>query len=202
MVEYRTGPKRIKVRILYVARKPATLRFETESFFDQPLSILVTDGMTFSSWDMKNGRFITGHATMANISKVLPVPMDGADIARMLLGQAPLIAYASDKLEFDQGQYVITLSNARQTETIRVGPDLAPSSIKLFTNGHVTYSLTLSDWLKQKGRPLVPGKIRFEMPSENAKVRIKLFQADPTNFPEDEVFDLKVPEGVDVENWN
>lgn len=202
MVEYRNASQRIKVRISYVARQPAFLRFETESFFDQPLSILVTDGMVFSSWDMKNGRFITGNATMANISRVIPVPMDGADIARMLLGQAPMIAYASEKLEVKHGQYLLTVSNARQVESILINPEnLTPTRIKLSTNNELTYTLELSDWLTQEGKALVPGKIRFEIPNRKIKVRIKLFSAESGTPPDDKLFHLDIPDGVDIENW-
>lgn len=189
--------------MLYVAKKPATLRFETASFFDQPLSILVTDGMTFSSWDMKNGRFITGNATMENISRVIPVPMDGTDIARMLLGQPPLIAFASSTLEWKQGEYILTLSNARQIETILIDArHLTPSNIKLSTNGQTTYTIELSDWLMEKQQALVPGKIRFEMPSNKVKVRIKLFDANLGSVPDEGLFHLDAPDGADIENWN
>ena len=51
--DMRRGGKRIKARMTYLVRLPADLRFQTESFFEQPWSILVADGMRFSAWDMR-----------------------------------------------------------------------------------------------------------------------------------------------------
>ena len=122
----RRGGKRIKAHTILLLRRPATLRFETISFFEQPLSILVTDGMQFSLWDMDKGRFYKGAATPQNISRVIPIPMDGPEVAGILLGDPPLIPFANSSLEWDNqnGLYILTLSNSRQTQIIKIHPGL------------------------------------------------------------------------------
>ena len=126
----RRDSKRVKAHMLVLVRRPANLRFETESFFDQPISILVTDGMQFSLWDMDKGRFLVGRATPANISRVIPIPMDGPDVVGIMAGDPPMIAYAQSSLAWDdsENQYKLVLANSRQEQTILVHPGrLRPS---------------------------------------------------------------------------
>ena len=123
-IDMRRENKRIKAHMVYVARRPAQLRFETESFFEQPLSILVSDGMTFSVWDMEHGRFLRGRASEKNILRVIPVPMQGPDVTALLMGEPAIIPYAKAELTWDETQwlYRLELSNSRLKQQIWIHP--------------------------------------------------------------------------------
>lgn len=204
-VDMRRADKRVKAHMIYLARRPAELRFETESFFDQPLSILVTDGMEFSAWDMKNGRFIRGRATPANISQVIPVPMDGPEVAGILMGDPPFIPYAKAELawEPDRGAYRLELSTAREIQRVWVKPEpLRTHEVILERGGQRVYRIEYKDWIVRKDRAVVAGKAEFEMPSEKIRLRIKITQAEADPTLSDDLFELVPPEGVQIEIWN
>ncbi len=203
-VDMRRAGKRVKAHMLYLTRRPAWLRFETESFFDQPLSILVSDGMTFAAWDMNAGRFVRGRATPANISQIIPVPMDGPEVAGILMGDPPLIPYARAELSWDEdrGLYRLELSNARLTQSILVEPgSLRPVEVRLHRGRDLFYRLEFSDWIRKDGRPVAPSRIRFEMPSEEIKLRIRIREVEADCELADDLFRLDPPEGVPVEVW-
>jgi hypothetical protein len=184
-------------------RRPASLRFETESFFDQPLSILVTNGMEFSVWDMDRGRFVAGSATPANISRVIPIPMDGPEVVGILMGDAPLIPWANAELkhEEDSGLYRLILSNSRLRQDILVHPgSLRPVTVTCRQNDKLSYRIEYEDWLGKKDEPLAPEKILFEMPSEDIRLKLKVKKGKRNPGMKDEFFQLNPPEGIVVES--
>jgi outer membrane lipoprotein-sorting protein len=196
----RRGGKRVKAHTILLLRRPATLRFETISFFEQPLSILVTDGMQFSLWDMDKGRFYTGAATPNNISRVIPIPMDGPEVAKILLGDPPLIPFAKSSLDFDSndGLYVLTLSNSQQTQIIKIHPGrLRPTEVLCKVAGKEYYRLVYDDWHDQQ--PPVLKKATFTMPSEDIRLVIKISETERNPVLKDDLFVLTPPEGIPVE---
>jgi len=190
--------------MIYLARRPAELRFETESFFDQPLSILVTDGMRFSAWDMKNGRFIRGRATPANLSQVIPVPMDGPEVAGILMGDPPFIPFAEAEVAWEpnRGAYRLDLSTAREVQRVWIKADpLRPHEIVLERGGELVYRLEYKEWIIRDGKPIVAAKAQFEMPAEAIRLRIKVTQAEADPELSDDLFELEPPEGMRIEFW-
>lgn len=203
-IDMRRADKRVKAHMLYLARRPAWLRFETMSFFDQPLSILVSDGMRFSAWDMQHGRFVTGPATPANISQIIPVPMDGPEVAGILMGDPPWILYAQARirLEPERGPIELELTNARERQLVWIDPLLLrPVKVRLEREGQLVYSLVFEDWRLSEGRPLVPEKIEFEMPAEQIRLRIRIREADQNPVLPDALFVLEPPAGTPIETW-
>lgn len=194
----RRGGKRVKAHMILLLRRPATLRFETISFFEQPLSILVTDGMQFSLWDMDQGRFYQGSATPANISRVIPIPMDGPEVAKLLLGDPPLIPYATSSLEFKDGLYILSLSNSRQQQTIKIHPTrLRPTEVLLKAGRKEYYRLVYDDW--HDTQPPVVEKATFTMPSEDIRLVIKIRETERNVDLKNDLFVLTPPAGLPVE---
>lgn len=203
-VDMRRGDKRVKAHMIYLTRRPAWLRFETESFFDQPLSILVTDGMRFAAWDMKNGRFVRGSATPAHIARIIPVPLDGSEVAGVLMGDPPWIPYARARLDWDadRGLYRMELTTARARQVALVEPRLLrPLAVELWRHDRRVYHLQYEDWIERQGRAVVPRKIRFEMPADEIRLRIKIRRAQADPELADDLFVLEPPAGVVIERW-
>ncbi len=196
----RRGGKRVKAHMILLLRRPATLRFETISFFEQPLSILVTDGMQFSLWDMDKGRFYQGSATPQNIGRVIPIPMDGPEVAKLLFGDPPLIPYANSFLDFKDGLYILTLSNSRQQQTIKLHPArLRPTEVLCKVSGKEYYRLAYEDWHQKKGSPPVLKKATFTMPSENIHLVIKIRETERNPDLKDDLFVLTPPKKIPIE---
>ncbi len=203
-VDMRRGDKRVKAHMLYLTRRPAWLRFETESFFDQPLSILVTDGMRFSAWDMKNGRFVRGSATPAHIARIIPVPLDGSEVAGVLMGDPPWIPYARARLDWDAERrlYRIEFTTARARQVALIEPRLLrPLEVELRRGDRRVYQLQYEDWIERQGRAVAPRKIRFEMPADEIRLRIKIRRAQADPALADDLFELEPPAGVVIERW-
>jgi hypothetical protein len=163
---------------------------------------LVTDGMDFSLWDMDKGRFVVGAATPANISQVIPIPMDGPEVAGILMGDAPLIPYADSNLLYDQeaGLYRLTLSNSRQHQEIRIHPvRLRPTEVICKVQGQMLYRLIYEEWLETKDGAAAPKKIRFVMPGESIRLKIKIREAEFNPQLKNELFTLDPPEDIPVE---
>jgi len=194
----RRGGKRIKAHMVLLLRRPATLRFETISFFEQPLSILVSDGMKFSLWDMDKGRFYQGPATPQNISRVIPIPMDGPEVSGILFGDPPLIPFASSRLGFRDGLYILTLINSQQQQTIKIHPTrLRPTEVQLKVDGKKYYDLVYDDW--HDTNPPVLEKATFTMDSEDIRLTIKIREVERNVDLKDDLFVLTPPEGLPVE---
>jgi hypothetical protein len=201
--DIRKGGRRIKAHILAVAQRPAWLRFETESFFDQPLSILTTDGMAFSLWDMDKGRFLIGQATPANISRVIPIPLDGPEVTGILLGDPPLIPYAQLDLFWDNAEqlYRLILMNSRQKQEVRIEPtSLRPVQVVCYDSGKLWYQLSFEDWSGKPGGPRAPQTIQFVSPHDDVNVLIHIRQVEVNLQLDQTLFQLKPPSGIPLES--
>jgi hypothetical protein len=202
-VDMRRAGERVKARVLYLVDRPGRLRFEIESFFDSPISILVADGGRLELWDMRQGRFYTGRATAENLGRLLPAALPLESLLGVLMGQPPWIAHARAQLApgAGAGPYELVLENARERQRIRLDPELLrPVEVELFRGAQRVYRLVYEDWEVRGGLAVVPRKILFEMPAEQMHLRIKLteFEANPTLDPA--LFRLDPPEGLPRES--
>lgn len=192
--------QRVKARFSAVTALPARLRFETESFFDQPVSILVTDGMDFSLWDMEGGRFFRGRATPANLSRAIPVFLDGPEVVGLLRGEPPLIAFAESRLELepDGVHYRVWLANSRERERLRIdGRELRLLEAEVEVEGRRLYLLKLASW---EDAPRLPREFVFEMPGQDLQLTLKIREAEISEPFAEDIFQLAAPPGVPVEN--
>lgn len=195
--------RHLRTHVVAVAQRPAWLRFENESFFDQPLSILTTDGMTFALWDMDKGRFLTGTATPANVARVLPMPLDGAELAGIVLGDPPLIPYAEIDLFWDDVDqlYRLLLKNSRQEQEVRIEPtSLRPVQVICHNQGKLWYQLFFEDWSGNPGGPQAPQTLRFASPQDSIKIEIHLRQVDINPHLDEKLFRLTPPGGMRPES--
>jgi len=102
---------RIKGRIMMFVERPDRVRFDAMTQFG-PVLILTSDGQTFALTDFKDNRYTTGPACARNIGRVVGVALSSADVASVLLGDAPLIEPASSTTQLpltcaSNGLYVL-----------------------------------------------------------------------------------------------
>lgn len=99
-----------------LAEAPDRLRLELLSFFGQPVAVLASDGRYFQLHDLENGEFTAGPATPGNISRLLPLQMEPAELVSLLLGEVPLLAEARPaalRLDERARAYVLELRGAQ-----------------------------------------------------------------------------------------
>ena len=93
-IDQRGQQGRIKGRILMFVERPDRVRFDAMTQFG-PALILTSDGQTFALTDFKDNHYTTGPACARNIGRVVGVALSSADVASVLLGDAPLIEPSS-----------------------------------------------------------------------------------------------------------
>ncbi len=197
VVDMRRRGQRIKAHMVYTAQRPARLRFETESFFDQPISILVLDNTVFSIWDLNKGRFLRGPARPEHIARKLPVPMQPEAVVGLLMGEPPLIDFEQARIEWkkEKGLYLLTLSKDKRIEEILVDPiSMHPMEAKVWTDGETYFTLKYKDW-----QGLLPRKVEFEMPGEKMKLKLRIKEVEVDPKLEDSLFRLTPPPGIAIE---
>jgi hypothetical protein len=84
------GGQRTRAGVLMLVERSGRLRFEAEVALQGTVATLVTDGTTFSFLDLQNNLFRRGPACPENVATLIPVTLRPAEIASILLGDAPL----------------------------------------------------------------------------------------------------------------
>ena len=195
---------RVRGKVYVFVERPAKLRFETVTPFDNALSTLVSDGANFALLDARANRFYRGPADACNVSRLLRIPLPPEDVANALLGGTPLIAHRSSRLAWDDdGFYALSLEGIE--DGVRQSIHFAPSPSRLDViesvvrdRRGVVFRLAFDDPRTVEGVPL-PMKIRFEMPRADADVLVRYDDVDVNpNLPAD-AWTLAPPPGAPVE---
>lgn len=125
-IDQRGKQGRVKGRILMFVERPDRVRFDAMTSFG-PALILTSDGQTFALSDFKENSFTSGPACAKNIGRVVGVALSSAEVASVLLGDAPLLASSAQSIRCgDDGMYVLEQrapSGAREVLELRVHDD-------------------------------------------------------------------------------
>lgn len=112
VLDYYGESDRIKLRQLLLVQRPANLRVQTRlPGSDEIVSLLVSDGQTFSMHRRDTNQYFTGAPTRKSINLLLPVDLSGEDVVRVMLGGAPWDRFtqygpgASLSWDRERGQY-------------------------------------------------------------------------------------------------
>lgn len=106
-VDRRDETGRIRGTVLMMLERPDRVRFDAMTQFG-PAAVLTSDGHEFSLVDLRENRFFVGPACAENIERLLGLPLDGADVARFLFGETPLLDAPDESVVCDGGHYVVT----------------------------------------------------------------------------------------------
>ena len=203
-IDQRGKEGRIKGRILMFVQRPDRLRFDAMTQFG-PALILTSDGQTFGLTDFKDNRYTTGPACARNISRVVGVALSSAEVASVLLGDAPLLETEPGSAQppltcSGEGLYVLDRQGrdgARERLELRVHEaDLgnAPDKQRLYlasatlwdAQGKRLYRVRYEDYRKV-GQSELPHTVRIDDYAQDADALLRL---------SDVAVDVKVPEGA------
>jgi outer membrane lipoprotein-sorting protein len=120
VLDYYGKDERIKLRQLLLVQRPASLRVQTRlPGSDEIVSLLVSDGKTFSMHRRDTNQYYTGAPSRSSINLLLPVDLSGEDVVRVMLGGAPWDRIGADNhtLSWDRerGQYKLCAPNNSHT---------------------------------------------------------------------------------------
>jgi outer membrane lipoprotein-sorting protein len=206
-IDQRSKEGRIKGRILMFVERPDRVRFDAMTQFG-PALILTSDGQTFALSDFKDNRYTTGPACAKNLGRVVGVALSSAEVASVLLGDAPLLGQEASNHQkaltcSGDGQYVLSRNaadGARQELSFRVHEaDLKqpPGAQRLYLAGATLwdkrgvklYRVRYEDYRKV-GNTELPHTVRIDDFVNDSDALLRL---------SDVAVDVKVPDGAFVQ---
>jgi hypothetical protein len=198
------GPEgRVRGTVYFFVEASGRLRFEALTPMDTPAASLASDGTSFSLLDAREHVYYSGPALPCNIARLLRIPMEGRDVAAILLGGTPLIEHDSADLSWDDdGYYRLQLRRSR--DGVRQKIEIAPERSRLDVLASevrdrrgVVWRVEFEDLTRVGGVPF-PKKIHFVNSREDADVMVRYDQIElnPT-LPED-AWTLTRPTGMPV----
>jgi hypothetical protein len=108
-VDQRGRGGRIRGTVLMFVERPDRVRFDAMTQFG-PAAILTSDGDRFALTDLRENRYMEGPTCPANIARLLGIPLSGAEVTRLLLGDTPRIPATSQEISWTpRGTYLVTL---------------------------------------------------------------------------------------------
>jgi len=198
--------QRVRLQQVVLAERPARLRVETLSPFDQPISYLATDGERLTLYVLGEQRFLTGRATAANVGRLFPLALAPAEVVEALLGGLPLPA--GDKAltwNGDEARYELTAraETGGVLATAWLRPDdLAPMRVEAAGTPETgRWSLEVVGWEEQGGH-LLPGRVRFRMERGETEVRFRWTDVRCNPDLPAEAWQIEPPAGVAVEDMD
>ena len=207
-IDQRSKQGRIKGRILMFVERPDRVRFDAVTQFG-PALILTSDGQQFALSDFKDNRYMTGPACANNLARVVGVALSSAEVASVLLGDAPLIG--AEKAGTQQGltcsgegQYVLTrkaadgaheeLAFAVPAADVQKPPEAQRLYLAALTlwgpRGERLYRVRYEDYRKV-GQTELPHTVRIDDFVNDSDALLRL---------SDVAVDVKVPDGAFVQS--
>jgi hypothetical protein len=216
------GGQRTKATVLMLVERSGRLRFEAEVALQGAVASLVTDAGNFAFLDLQEHVFRRGPACPENVASLIPVPLHPAEIAAILLGDAPLGSDAKVVgLEWDgkRAADVLVIDNARAVSAVTSGLWVAfkpgqPGApwdvvgVEAATAGdpskrwRVAYEdLKTPGGADPAGRFSFPNTIRIAEPGrdfdDGVEISVKDRKLNPVFRPQ--AFQLSPPEGYQVQ---
>jgi hypothetical protein len=190
---------------MFFVERDARLRFDALTPASTTAATLTTDGARFALLDAGERRFFTGPAEACNVSRLLRIPLDPRDVVEILLGGTPLVGPADTaRVRWsDEGYYVVTVRSpdgARSQEVHVSGErdrlDLLSSVVR--DRRGTWFAIEYEDH-RRVGGVRIPETIHFEMPRQDADVRLRYDDVEVNvEIPED-AFRQEAPAGLRAE---
>lgn len=207
VIDYFGEGERVKVRQLILVARPSYLRVQTRvPGTDEILSLLVSDGQTFSMHRRDTNQFFTGAATPENIARLLPVDLSAHDVTRVMLGGAPWDRFAAygtpPRVEWDRkrGKYayrVATDDGGELTAWVRA-TDFAVEEVRQFdAKGKAVYRYETDRW-KPAQNHVLPDWRRFIWPKRDLDFSMLVGETQLNVELPELLFQLSPPAGSEV----
>jgi hypothetical protein len=194
------GPDgRVRGTVYIFVEADGRLRFEALTPLDTPAATLASDGTTFTLLDARERTWYTGPARPCNIARLLQIPMEGRDVAAILLGGTPIIAHDRSRLEWDDdGFYALTLERGAVRQRIEIAPDRRRLDVLrsvVRDDRGVVWELEHEDHARISGVPF-PKKIHFVNAREDADVLVQYQDVDLNPELPPDAWSVAAPEGM------
>lgn len=207
VVDYFGEGERVKVRQLILVARPSFLRVQTRlPGTEEILSLLVSDGETFSMHRRDTNQYFTGAATPENIARLLPVDLSATDVARVMLAGAPWDRFdaegseATMKWDRKKGKYsysVKTADGGSLTMWVR-HTDYGVEEVRQFNgDGKQVYRYVTDKWKSHDNNNL-PKWRRFVWPRKDLDFSMDVGETQLNVELPETLFELPPPAGSEV----
>lgn len=180
-------------------RRPSDLRVEVLGLFGQIAAVLVTDGVTYQSFDARRGGFESGVVTPDLLWRVARFAMRPEEVVDLLLGapQPSAVArFAGAFAEPRNGVSVVYRDEARRLSE-RFGFDdrgRLIEFVRFAKNGQVVWKARFDDYRDVSGSAFA-FDVRLSFPEVDAKASLRFDHAALDVALGDEIFALREPGG-------
>ncbi len=206
-MEYFGDGERVRVRQLILVERPDRLRVQTRlPGSEEILSLLVSDGDTFSLHDRDDNSYYTGAPTHHNINRMLPVDLSGQDVVRVMLGGAPWErlsrADGEPTLDWDRSRghyrYAIEEPGGHQLAMYVRHNDFAVVELEeLDADGDMVYAYATRDWSHHDGLE-IPSYQRFQWPDRDLDFSLEAGRTEINVGFDSMLFSFPPPAGATI----
>lgn len=190
-------------RAFFLTQLPGSLRLEVLSFFGQPVLYAASDGYEFMIWEPGHNRAYQGLAARGTLARLIKFPLHDQEALLLLAGVVPMGHQVEKKLFKlpDNGKMLLQLEDVSSRLTQRVwleGESLVATRIERTRGDELKLVATFSDfmdiegWFYPKNIVMEGGKSRVNIRYEQISINERLDQT---------VFQLNLPEGVEIIPW-
>lgn len=188
---------------LLLLRKPAFIRMDILTPFGSPALTMVTDGEFLDLQYHSENRFFSGQANGRNLSGLLSSSLNIKDLATVLSGDIPLIAFDEEKsaVTMEEKGYRLTVKNGKAKQEILLEANrLYPlEGIIYGDENKVLLTIRMDDYKKVKDIAF-PTSIDLFIPLENYEMKIHYLDVALNEYTGMNAFQLNPPEGTLIEN--
>jgi len=198
-----------KGRLILLAERPAKLHASVLSPTDDLLAVTVSDGARFSSFERGGEICLEGGSCPENVTRLLGVPLGGADLVSVLLGAPPRIGAITPTTGWDArvGAYRIDgLLAGQETQrsiTLWIGHGdwtlrriTFDGSAPLPTGSRV--EVTWEDLTEVSGH-LVPHRVRMKVDKVGLDVQLRYRDVGLNEDLSEEAFRVPCPPGTRIQ---
>jgi outer membrane lipoprotein-sorting protein len=190
-------------KAFFLTQLPGSLRLEVLSFFGQPVLYAASDGYEFIIWEPGQNRAYQGLAAQGTLSRLIKFPLHDREALLLLAGVVPTWHQVEKKLFKlpDNGRMLLQLEDSSSRLTQRVwleGESLIATRIERRRGGDLELEATFSDFMDIEGW-FYPKNVVME----GAKTRVSIHYEQITinESLDHSVFQLNLPEGVEIIPW-
>ncbi len=206
-LEYFGDGERVRVRQLLLVQRPDKLRVQTRlPGSDEIMSLLVSDGQTFSLHERDENNYYTGAPTRENINRLLPVDLSGRDVVHVMLGGAPWDRFDmetnSPTLQWDleRGKYRYTVDRDNGNELamyVRHDDFAVVEVLETDPDGEMVYSYLTRSW-EDVGPLELPSYQRFQWPERDLDFSLDVSRTEINVGFDANLFEFAPPPGSTV----
>jgi outer membrane lipoprotein-sorting protein len=187
-----------KGRVIIVARRPASLHFQALAPTDQMLGVLASNGETFTSFESGAKVCYVGSSCPRNVSRMVPLHMEGKDVVELLAGGAPLMPYDDVALTWDEeiGSHKLVFTAIGSVQEVWVahgtGDVLATRAV---LDGEEHIRTTFEDF-HAHGDVRIPHVLTAKLASGSVDLRIVYRDVEVNGEVSDDAFVIPCPKGM------